>query len=231
MYFTQETEDYIVKYNNSTDPKDRNIIYATYIAYAFDKLAENIIHTFKFYYFDVPAFQVKQDVVSFLILNIHKYKAGKGKAFSYFSIVAKNYLILHNNNNYKKFKIHDPLSTLDFSRNIQSEHIKEEVDELNRHFINQMIEYWENNLTNIFKRRRDIVIADAVLEIFRRKDIIENFNRKALYILIREMTGTKTQNITRVINVMKKFHTRLYEEFYIYGKINIANTGSQFPLE
>ena len=60
-------------------------------------MAENIIHTFKFYYFDVSSEDVKHEVVSFLVMNIHKFKEGKGKAFSYFSIVAKNYLILHNN--------------------------------------------------------------------------------------------------------------------------------------
>ena len=35
---------------------------------------ENIIHTFKFYYFDVPSEQVKQEVISFLVLNMHKFK-------------------------------------------------------------------------------------------------------------------------------------------------------------
>ena len=50
-----------------------------------------------------------------------KFKEGKGKAFSYFSIVAKNYLILNNNKNYKKYKNSDDLSTLDYGRNLVSE--------------------------------------------------------------------------------------------------------------
>jgi hypothetical protein len=99
MYFTQTTENAIIRYNGSEDSFLRNKIYNEHIAYAFDKLAENIIHTFKFYYFDVPSEQVKHEVVSFLVMNMHKFKEGKGKAFSYFSIVAKNYLILNNNNN------------------------------------------------------------------------------------------------------------------------------------
>ena len=103
-YFDQITENAIIRYNKSDDVALKNIIYNEHISYAFDKLAENIIHTFKFYYFDVPIEQVKHEVVSFLVLNMHKFQEGKGKAFSYFSIVAKNYLILHNNNNYKKMK-------------------------------------------------------------------------------------------------------------------------------
>ena len=96
MYFGQVTEDAIIKYNKETDPIVRNQIYNESIQAPFEKLAENIIHTFKFYYFDVPSEEVKHEVVSFLVMNMHKFKEGKGKAFSYFSIVAKNYLILHN---------------------------------------------------------------------------------------------------------------------------------------
>ena len=100
-YFNIGTEKAIIRYNKTDDVNLKNKIYNEHISYAFDKLAENIIHTFKFYYFDVPSEQVKHEVVSFLVMNMHKFKEGKGKAFSYFSIVAKNYLILHNNKNYK----------------------------------------------------------------------------------------------------------------------------------
>ncbi len=89
-----------------------------------------------------------------------------------------------------------------------------------------MLDYWEENLTNIFRRQKDILVADAVLEMFRRRENIENFNKKALYILIREMTGSKTQHITRIVNVMKKYNIRLQTEFANSGQIDTANTGS-----
>ena len=103
-YFHQGTEDAIIRHNKETRPHIRERIYNEHIRVPFEKLAENIIHTFKFYYFDVPSVDVMHEVVSFLYMNMHKFTEGKGKAFSYFSIVAKNYLILHNNNNYKKLK-------------------------------------------------------------------------------------------------------------------------------
>ena len=89
-YFHQGTEKAIIRYNKTDDTYLKNLIYNEHIAYAFDKLAENIIHTFKFYYFDTTSEEVKHEVVSFLVMNIHKFQEGKGKAFSYFSIVAKN---------------------------------------------------------------------------------------------------------------------------------------------
>ena len=225
-YFTQETEDAIIRYNDHPNPAVRNNIYREHIEYAFDKLAENIIHTFKFYYFDVSPDEVKHEVVSFLVMNMHKFKHGKGKAFSYFSIVAKNYLILHNNKNYKNYKIHDKMDVLDYSTNIKDKQTRSEVADFNQDYVSEMLHYWEENLTNIFRRQKDILVADAVLEMFRRRENIENFNKKALYILIREMTGSKTQHITRIVNLMKKYNTQLMSEFQSTGQIDTANTGS-----
>ena len=225
-YFHQGTEKAIIRYNNTDNPHLKNKIYNEHIRAAFDKLAENIIHTFKFYYFDVSSEEVKNEVVSFLVLNMHKFKEGKGKAFSYFSIVAKNYLILNNNKNYKMGKIHDKLDVMDYRRNIISEITDKEKSEVNNMFTDELVRYWEHNLTNIFKRDKDIRVADSVLHLFRIKQNIENFNKKALYILIREMTGSNTQHITRIINVMKKYNNRLYTEFEKEGVVDISYTGS-----
>ncbi len=104
MYFTQDTENAIIEYNKTKDSLKRNKIYVESIQYPFEKLAENILNTFKFSYFDVPKQDIQMEVVSTLIEKIHMFKEGKGKAFSYFSIVAKNHLILKNNGNYKRFK-------------------------------------------------------------------------------------------------------------------------------
>ena len=225
-YFNIGTEKAIIRYNKTDSAHLKNKIYNEHISYAFDKLSENIIHTFKFYYFDVPSEQVKHEVVSFLVMNMHKFKEGKGKAFSYFSIVAKNYLILHNNKNYKNYKIHDKMEVLDYGSNIKEKQNHSDVADFNKEYVTEMLEYWENNLTNIFRRQKDILVADAVLEMFRRRDNIENFNKKALYILIREMTGSKTQHITRIVNLMKKFNANLTKEFQSTGQLDTANTGS-----
>ena len=224
--FTDVTEKAIIRYNKEERPAMRNRIYNDHIKNAFDKLCENIIHTFKFYYFDVSSEEVKNEVVSFLVMNMHKYTEGKGKAFSYFSIVAKNYLILHNNNNYKKMKTHDKIDVMDWDRSIQTEIQQKNTNQAYNEFVNQMLEYWDNNINVIFRRQKDVRVADAVLHIFRIKGNIENFNKKALYILIREMTQSNTQHITRVINVMKKYQKGIYKEFQVNGFIDTKTTGS-----
>ena len=225
-YFHEGTEKAIIRYNNSDDPILKNKIYNEHIRAAFDKLAENIIHTFKFYYFDVSSEEVKHEVISFLVMNMHKFKEGKGKAFSYFSIVAKNYLILNNNKNYKMGKIHSEMKVLDYKRNLMGEKGTKDSAEKSVLFVDELQRFWDTNLTNIFRRDKDIRVADAVLHIFRIKDNIENFNKKALYIMIREMTNSNTQHITRVVNVMKKHHYNLQKNYLTTGSIETKWTGS-----
>ena len=228
VYFGTPVQEAIIRYNECSNPAIRNRIYQEHIHAAFEKMAENLIHTFKFYYFDYPFEEVKAEVVSFLVMQMPKYKADKGRAFSYFSVVGKNYLILNNNNNYKKMKIHDDIVKLDYKRNVSSESVTETVDEFNSEFVLQMLEYWDNNITNIFHRQKDILVADSVLELFRKREYLENFNKKALYIMIREMTGSNTQHITRVINEMKKYYLNMLQEFSEVGEVDTSNTGSIF---
>ena len=225
-YFTDVTEKAVIRYNKEERAHIRNRIYNDHIRVAFEKLAENIIHTFKFYYFDVPSEDVKHEVVSFLYMNMHKFTEGKGKAFSYFSIVAKNYLILHNNNNYKKMKQTDSEEVTDYKRDPITEASRDDMLTAKKEYLDLFIEYWENNLTTVFKRKQDMDVANSVLYLMENRENIDNFNKKALYIMIREMTNSNTQHITRVVNVMKKHHVNLQHNYLTTGSIETKYTGS-----
>lgn len=217
-YFTKETEDAIVKYNSTDDNFEKNYIFKNDIQYPFEKIAENILNTFKFQYFDSTPQDVINEVVSFMTMNIHKYKQGNGKAFSYFSVVAKNYLILHNNKNYKRYKRTDLLSEMSEFDELE-DNFEERVENAEmKEFYQVMIDYWEREIPNTFKKKRDIDIAFAVLELFRRVENIESFKKKSLYIMIREMTGCKTQYITKVINKMRDKQAAMFEEYVQTGK-------------
>jgi hypothetical protein len=232
QYFTKETENAIIQYNLCEDDLTRNQIYNDKIKYPFEKLVENIIHTFKFYHFDVPYEDVKNEVIAFLNEKIHKYTdPEKGKAFSYFSIIAKNYLIVHNNNNYHKFKNCEQPESIDLSRDLTYEvHREYEINDM-REFMDLFIEHMDENLSEYFKKPADLTIADSVLELFKRRDNIETFNKKALYIMIRERTGVKTEYITRVVNVIKTLYTDMFLQYKKTGRINtVSNKFSDFMI-
>jgi len=213
VYFTQETEDAIVQYNTSDDDIQRNIIYTKKIHPAFYKLAEIMIHRFKFYNFEVSHEDVKHEVVAFLHEKIHKYKEENGKAFSYFSIVAKNYLIAENNKNYYHFKRSQDIDAIDMERNIVNEKVRMDLIEERRDFIDLFVVVVEKYLPLLFSKKRDIQVADTILYLFKTRENIENYNKKAIYILIRERTGISSQYITNVITKIKFIYSKLYKHY------------------
>jgi len=224
MYFTQETENSIIEYNSSIDVQTREDIYNNKIKRPFEKLVENIFNTFKFSYFETGPLDVQKETISHLVSNIQKYDQSKGKAFAYFSIVAKHYLIALNNSTYKRRNQHVEIGEEHDEHTVQlqteDKHHKEaEMKE----FMNLMILFWENNVGKIFTKQRDLDIANAVIELFRRSDRIDAFNKKALYLYIREISSCKTQQITKVINKMKQYQTNISHSYMNIGSINTEN--------
>jgi hypothetical protein len=206
-YFTQETEDAIVAYNSSEDFAEKSRIYNDKIHYAFFKLTQNIIHTFKFYYTEVENIEdLQHEVITFLLSKIHKFDSTKGtKAYSYFGTIVKRWLILYNETNYKKRVNSTPISTLeeDSEHSYTVEENNSPSDKLSHNdkislFTDLYIEYCTNNIYNLFPKDSDAKIADAILELFRKRDSLEIFNKKALYIYIREMVDVKTPKITKI---------------------------------
>ena len=224
IYFGTPVHDAIIEYNHSDNVKFRHQIYTEEIHAAFLKLAENIINTFKFSYFSYGFRDLQEEVVSNLVINMHKFDETKGsKAFSYFSVVAKNYLILNNNANYKKLKIHDSIDTLyDCGTNDEEIEKSPSIDVLEK-----TLDYFDDNLDELFPKYQDKVVAESILYLCKNKDNIDNFNKKALYIMIREMTDVKTSKITQISNVFRKIYPKIREEVITNGHIdNLINTGS-----
>jgi hypothetical protein len=221
IYFGTPAQDAIVEYNKTKDPIKRSKIYQEKIKYPFEKLAENVLNTFKFSYFDVPKKDIQTEVVSTMVEKMHMYKEGKGRAFSYFTIIAKNHLILKNNGNFKRWKQNALLSDMPETWNPENDFYQTEEAREFTEFNEIMLEYWDKHLATVFNKKRDIQIADAVLELFRRSQYIENFNKKHLYLLIREMTDCKTHYITKVVNIMKQHQKKMLNEYLENGDFSV----------
>ena len=91
-----------------------------------------------------------------------------------------------------------------------------------------MVDYFDSNLNSIFKKDRDLRIGYAIVDLIKQRDEIENFNKKAIYILIREMTDVETAHITSVVNVLKKHYKKLINLYHKKGTIIIDTSGSKF---
>ena len=219
QYFTQETEDSIVLYNQSKDPEERSNIYRDKIHYAFFKLTENIIHTFKFYYTEVENIEdLQHEVITFLLSKIHLYDQTKGtKAYSYFGTIAKRYLILSNQKNYKKKIDTAPVEVLEEDENHSYTLEDSSYDDRLSIYIDKFTEYCTENIFELFPKEYDAQIADAILELFRKREHLDVFNKKALYIYIREQVDVKTPKITKIANQLYDIFKQGYVFYLEHG--------------
>ena len=224
-YFTKETEEYIVKYNVSQDPEYRAKIFTDHIYLPFYKLAENIIHTFKFYYTDVDRIEdLKHEIISVLLEEkIMKFDPTNGaKAYSYFGTIVKRWLINYNNKNYKKLKQIGSFDDVEDSYYPDNEITYKNAIPLSK-FLDNWINSVDNKLEEMFVKEKEIQIADAVLTLFRTRNDLEIFKKKALYIYIREMTDCDTPNLTKVINTLKQDFKEKHQKAFEVGLIDTKN--------
>jgi hypothetical protein len=215
-YFTQETEDAIIRYRDSKNEAERNRIYNSEIHYALYKLSENIIHTFKFYYTEVDNIEdLKYELISFMLQKAHLYNQSKGKAYSYFGTIIKRYLIIYNKKNYQKL-----ITKLDYNEVDNAERTHEKIvehqfdSEVDRSkLIESFITLVESKIETLFENKEELSVAYSLLEIFKKRDSLNVFNKKAIFIYIKEMNDVQSNVITKVINKLKKIYKYMLNDY------------------
>jgi hypothetical protein len=213
VYFTKITELAIIGYNKTDSMVRREKIYRRFIYPAFMKLAENLINKMKPDYIDSSFHDLQTDLVTFLTARLDKFNPNAGKAYSYYTRTSFNYLIAENQKGYAKLKQDTQTLDIDEQRNIMTEIHNDEMREILEYFMNAYIQHCYDNLNYIFSTSTDIHVADSILHIFETREYIEDFNKKALYILIRERTNLETTNITRVVKTLKQIYEEKFREY------------------
>ena len=147
-----------------------------------------------------------QDIQSYVnTLNVSEecykklIKITPAKAFSYFGTIVKRWCILYNEKIYKKKISTVPVGELEKDDN-HSHNNESNSDERLSHFIDEFTDYISDNIFELYPKNIDAQIADSILELFRKREQIDIFNKKALYIYIREMVDVKTPKITKIAN-------------------------------
>ena len=220
-YFTKITDIAISAYNSNESISKRERIYRRFIYPALLKLTENIINKMKPTYIDSSFKDLQSDLVTFLTSKLNKFNPAAGKAYSYYTRTSFNYLIAENQKAYAKLKNSALEINIDDQRNVFIEAHNTDMQDSLREFMDAYIKYCYNNLTSLFNNSTDIHVADSILHIFSTREDIENFNKKALFIFIRERTGLATINITRVIKILKKIYDEKFKEFESTNFINL----------
>lgn len=204
MYFTQEHEDAIVEYCSTADQKRRDDLYRLMIQPVFSQMVDKIVFTYRFTSLpDVD--DLRDECKVYLTTILSKFDPAKGsKAFSYFSVITKNWFIHKVKKHKKKLEREvsldvaelDPdIHFVDTQESYQSKKMRKEMMKL----LKEEMKSWEVD----FQKEKEKKVYDAVMMLFESAEDIEIFNKKAIYLYLRELTGMNTKQIVSQLNKMK----------------------------
>lgn len=217
-YFTDDTEAAIIAYNESDNAIFKNKIFNDKINYSIHKLAENIIHTFKFQYNGTDNYEdLKHEVVVFLLNKLPLYSPDQGKAYSYFGTIAKRYLIQLNMKNYKDIKRKGDLEEVDTDRRVKKDVVSNETNAELRHFIDLYVNHVEKKIDWYFLDEKEKDVVYTVLELFKKRDNIDVFNKQLFYLHTREQTSQTSITIAKVVKKLKFIFQKQHKIYYLHG--------------
>lgn len=204
MYFTQVHEDAIVKYCSTDDMKTKEKLYGSLIQPAFSQMVDKIVFTYRFT--TLPDIDdLREECKGWLVTILAKFDPNKGhKAFSYFSVVTKNWFIHKVKKNKKRLEREVSYDSVDYNveRDLldkgESYQDKTMRKELMANLKREM-ESWRPD----FQKESEKKVYDAVMVLFDSAEDIEIFNKKAIYLYLRELTGMNTKQIVVQLNKMR----------------------------
>jgi len=217
LYFHSGTHDAIVKFQTEDDMQVREQIYVDEILPAFSKLVENLIfiHGANVH---VSVDEFKSDCISFLYEKLKKFDAARGsKAFSYFNVVAKNWIIMRMRQKIKHTRKHI---------NIDDKTIVSEIEVLNtveptfeiygstgkKAAQTEQLELMFSEVQDRLDQDHERICMDAIVKIFQNIDEIDFFNKRAVFVYIREMTNLNTKQISAAMSSIKRHYRETMKE-------------------
>lgn len=223
MYFNSGTQDAIVAYQHSQVKKEKDKLYVTEILPAFEKLVENLINIHKFTSLHDTYDDLKNDCVNFLFETIRKFDASRGtNAFSYFNVVAKNWLIIKTKQKSQRVKrsvsIDDPDSMTLSEQKVLEDHntvLSQDETIINESSVKDTI-VMLYEIRDKIKTENELACINSIITIFENIDDIDLLNKSAILLYMRELSGLSPKQLTTTMQTVK----RHYKKMKIEAKIN-----------
>ena len=225
VYFSMKTQESISKFQSTEERAEKHKIYVKEILPAYDKLVQNLIFIYGFAAPNEPFEVLKNDCIAHLYETIHKWDESKGtKAFSYFNVVAKNWLIGNAKKKQNKNKRHisvDDIGSISKAdaHKIASYKIEASPDEIKimKGFRNEIMDI----LSEIKKTTRvenEALCIDAVITIFKSMDNLEFLNKRAIFVYIREISGLTPKQLSVAMGSIRKSYRKITKnrDFFEY---------------
>ena len=236
-YWTQETEQAVIQFQQATTQAERDSIYNNVLRSPVLKIIECLYNKYKFDYVEkaygyVTASQmVESHLISYTLPFI---EMNKGRAFSYLSVSTKNYLVTLNNNLYKELirtESMEPKEDFDGPEKVIKELSYEDYKDFNlKEFMNLTANYFEANKETIcFKQvsynghcsktinKRNNTILNTIIKYMRNCDIDFAFpteNCRTTTSGHNRVTSTLSRDANATVNHIRKFIQKRLMPYY-----------------
>lgn len=227
-YFTTDTDEAIELFQAATTDEEKHRIFNEEIRPAFEKLIENLIFVYKFFKFgDVDT--LKRECLTDLYNTIGKYDVTKSndpkketsKSFSYFNMVAKNWFIAKSREAAKKSRNESDLFyDLDHENvrndpNFMIAPHEEAVEEKEKWLeFYKAMDSWRDELTKKNERQ----VLEAIIFLMKNSELVTIYNKKAVYLYLRELTGLTTKQIVVNLKKIKVLYAEWYQMYHTNGE-------------
>ena len=217
-YFTKDHENAIIQYVATDDQKLRTQLYIEYIGPAFNEMVDKIVYTYKFT--TLPNVDsLKDECKVWLTTILGKFNHTKGtRAFSYFSVVTKNWFThkakKQNIKNKREINYDDMYREVEAVGVSDTDYIANQEERQFWTILLKEVKNWDK----LTLKENEKKVLDAVLLLMENIEQIEIFNKKAIYLYLREITGLNTKQIVSCLNKMRARY-RIFREKWDSGEI------------
>lgn len=216
MYFHTGTQAAIVAYQQATEKKEKDQLYVKEIMPAFEKLVENLINIHKFTSLHDTYDDLKNDCVNFLFETIGKFDSTRGtNAFSYFNVVAKNWLIIKTKQKSQRIKrsvsLDDPEALSVNEHRIVEDHctVPAQDEVLMNEYSAKAVVALLYEIRAKVKSENELACINSIITIFENIDDIDLLNKSAILLYMRELSGLSPKQLTTTMQTVKKHYRRL----------------------
>ena len=216
LYFDAATQQAIVDFQATDKMKEKEKIYESQILPSLEKLVENLILIYGFARKDEPFSDLKNDCVTFLYESLYKFDSSRGsKAFSYFNVVAKNWLILNSRrrkkvtNGHYSIHEHESFSASDRFAIASSQVCPSPDDEMIKlEFKKELMEVLLQ-IKNRVESKNDIACASAIITVFENLDQLDFLNKRAIFVYVRDISGLNSKQLSASMSSIRKIYKEI----------------------
>ena len=215
IYFGKDVEDAIIRYNECESIDEKNAIYDNEIRKAFHDLAKAFINIYGVYNTGEDVSDIEHDTVAFLYQSIHKYTNGRGKAFSFFTVVTKNFVLQKAQTAHRRKMLHTNIDNIHNEIN-QISHVSYQnlsEDLALKEFIGVIIEDFKVWSEKRFKKEEDYNIAQDIINILEKYSELDIYNKKQVFTYLKEMSNNKSKKIANVLIQFRKRYEKTKHKY------------------